>query len=89
MADCRSLVENPVVVLVFWSIDVEGFVGMHLLLAVASLLDRELVQATKVGGDVGSSGQVQDDSCCCVLDCLEVLEDEGGGAGVEDVQVNW
>ena len=74
-----GLVEGQAVVQVFWSHVVEGSVGVCEQLEMASLLDGEPVQASKVSENVGSFGQVQDESCRCILDGLETL----GGGGVE------
>ena len=58
-----GLMEGQAVVQVFRSCVVEGSVGVCEQLEMAFLLDGEPVEAAEVGVDMGSSGQVQDESC--------------------------
>ena len=79
--------EVELVVEVGWSWVVQGFVDMDERLEMASLHDWEPVKLLDMGGDVGPSGEVEDESGCGVQYGLQSLQEVHGDSCVECVAV--
>ena len=81
------LVEDQAMADVGWSLVVQGLVGVDEQLELAPLLYWEPVEFSEVRGDVGSPGEVEDESGSGVLCGLESLQKVCGESFVECVVV--